>query len=154
MRRPLRRRRAEPGMLGDMTVAVIASLVGLLTVLIALAKDRPLDVVAPGDPAWDTLPSPDDITRVELPLAFPGYDPAHVDAHLEAVRRAYDDVLAVLSPELRERARFRAALRSGAEQAAQPGQALALPPLAPTQVDPDQEALRTVAALAHLEHRG
>ena len=139
-----------------MTVAVVASLVGLLAVVVALAKDRPLDALPPAGPAWDTLPSPDDVTRVTFPLAVPGYDPVHVEAHLDAVRRAYEDVLDVLPADVLERARFRSAMRAGREHvpvAQHPMGALAWPDVARAPVDSDQEALRTVAALSQLEQR-
>ena len=136
-----------------MIVAVVAGFVGLVAVVVALARDRPLDLPAPSGPDWEGLPAPDDVTRVGFPLAVPGYDPAHVEAHLDAVRRAYEDVLDVLPPQVLERARFRAALRTGHEHVPAAEAALAVPAMpSPTQ-ESDEEALRTVVALAHLADR-
>ena len=136
-----------------MFVAVVAGLVGLVAVVVALARDRPLDLPPPTGPDWDSLPAPDDVTRVSFPLTVPGYDPAHVEAHLDAVRRAYEDVLDVLPPQVLERARFRAALRAGREHVPAAEESLAVPAMPSLAEETDEEALRTVVALAQLADR-
>ena len=136
-----------------MTVAVVASLVGLVTVLVALARDRPLEAVEPAGPDWTSLPAPDEVTRVAFPLAFPGYDPAHVEAHLDAIRRAYEDVLEVVPTEVLERARFRFSVRGGHEHVPLGERSVVLPPPDALTAESDEEALRSLAVLAQLEQR-
>jgi DivIVA domain-containing protein len=97
-----------------MVVAIAASLVGLATVLFALYRDREV-LEGSETPAqdWDGLPVPADISRQSFPLAFRGYDTVAVEAHLDAVAIAYGELLAVVTPEQRDRARRNAARRAG-----------------------------------------
>lgn len=96
-----------------MVLASVVSLVGLAAVLVAVYADSTLAPPGPQVPDWDALPTPADVSRSEFPLAFPGYDPASVEVHLDLLRRAYADLYAVAPAEVRERARQRAAYRVG-----------------------------------------
>jgi DivIVA domain-containing protein len=96
-----------------MLVAAVACLLGLAVVLLVVYADGPLEPPAPREPDWELLPTPGDLARADFPLAFPGYDPASVETHLDLLRRAYTDLLAVAPPEVVQRARQRAAMRAG-----------------------------------------
>ena len=142
-----------------MPVAIVASLLGLVAVLVAYYRDPPLVDRRAQLPDWGVLPDPADLARVEFPVAFPGYDPATVEFHFDLVTRAYGDLLASATPEVIARARHRAAVRQGldpdqlppptraVDQASTTESALA----APTPEGVDAEALRAEAALADLD---
>ena len=140
-----------------MPVAVVASLLGLVVVLVAYYRDTSLAEVAPAEPDWDLLPAPSDAARSDFPLAFPGYDPATVELHLDRLAGAYADLLAVAPPEVVERARRRAALRLGVdlgEVAGGAGEGATGPDAPPSdagagasaEANADAEALRAEAA--------
>jgi hypothetical protein len=99
-----------------MVVPVIAVLVGLLAVLVALARDREAVAHAVPGPDWDPLPEPADLARVTFPRALPGYDPATVEVTFEALVAAYVDLYAAAPPEVRDRARRRATARAGVHE--------------------------------------
>ncbi|MGH8904821.1 MAG: hypothetical protein ACRDYA_24840 [Egibacteraceae bacterium] len=127
-----------------MLVAFIACLAGLVVVLVALARDEP-----PARQAPPTLPAS---ARLDFPLASPGYDPAAVEAYLEAVACALADLLSVAPPEIIERARCLGLL----EPAAKAGEESVQAPRhdAGPGIDPDtedEEALRAEAALVVIE---
>jgi hypothetical protein len=143
-----------------MPVAITASVLGLLVVLIAFYRDAPLEerrVVAPN---WGLLPDPAEVARTEFPLSFPGYDPATVEFHFDTLTRAYGDLLAVAPADVVAKARRRAALRGGIELTEEQPPAPGVWPAPPTSLTPlveesaDVEALRAEVALAELEHRG
>ena len=153
-----------------MPVAITASLIGLVVVLIAFYRDAPLTERRLDAPGWDLLPDPSEVARTEFPLAFPGYDPAAVEFHFDLLTRAYADLLAEAPPDVVAKARHRAAMRRGldvpdeqpvapsprpapaaAAAASPPAEATSLAPL-PGEGD-DLEALRAEAALADLEFR-
>jgi DivIVA domain-containing protein len=149
-----------------MLVGALAAVVGLAAVLFALYRDGEIETREVTKPDWDLLPTPADVARVEFPLSFPGYDPASVELHLDLLRRAYADLLAVCPPEVVNRARQRAADRAGVdiEDSEPPPTALTEDPDAePQPVDAfaespgagapgaDQEALRLEAAMSHVE---
>lgn len=96
-----------------MLIAVAVCLAGLAAVLFAVYRDEPLAPPGPALPDWDPLPSPAEVAHGQFPLAFPGYDPASVEVHFDLLRRAYDDLYAVASPEVLDRARRRALMRAG-----------------------------------------
>jgi hypothetical protein len=150
-----------------MVVAVIAGVIGLLTVLLACYRqDATLDPPRDPDPGWEPLPAPNDVARPTFPAAFPGYDPAAVDATVEALLVAYEELWAAAPPDVRERARRSAARRRGVEAPAPappPGEteppamrarAEGAPVLAPQQAEPGlghvPEARRAAAALGVL----
>lgn len=93
-----------------MLVPAVVCFVGLIAVLWAIWNEPP-----PPEPALVAdlagLPTPADVARAEFPLAVPGYDPAAVEVRLDAIARAWADLLAVTPPEVLERARQRIALR-------------------------------------------
>jgi DivIVA domain-containing protein len=143
-----------------MTLAVLAAVVGLVTVLVALYRDRTVLDEAPALVLdWDPLPSTTDIARTEFPLAVPGYEPAAVDVAMDTLAHAYADLLAEAPPDVRARAYRRAAVRLGEDPTALPAHLGAgLPPgdvASPVleQVDDPLEALRAAAALASLDRR-
>ncbi|MDQ3538239.1 MAG: hypothetical protein M3415_05530 [Actinomycetota bacterium] len=103
-----------------MGVAIIASLVGLIVVLLAYYRDTQLGDAGPPEPDWDLLPLPADVARADFPLAVPGYDPATVELHLDTLVLAYADLLAVAPPDVLERARWRVAVRRGLEPPGEP----------------------------------
>ena len=152
-----------------MPVAIAASVLGLLVVLVAYYRDAPIEERTREPKHWDLLPDPNDIARTEFPLAFPGYEPATVEFHFDLLTRAYADLLAVSPPEVIARARHRAALRRGIDlpldelPTASPAQPLASTPRTPPSSSiasapgegADVEALRAEAALADLDlHSG
>lgn len=98
-----------------MLVAVVVCLLGLGVVLTAVYRERPLPPPPAPSVDWEPLPTIAEVSRTDFPLAFPGYDPATVEAHLDALRRAYADLLAVAPPEVVHRARRRAAIRTGGD---------------------------------------
>jgi DivIVA domain-containing protein len=137
-----------------MVVASVACLVGLVVVLVALARDKPPAVPSRVRPALLAMPTPADVARADFPLAWPGYDPAAVDMHLEAVAKAWAELLAAAPPEVVDRAERLAALRASIpfrpdEQEKPRTYALQAPPSSLAGTDPDApgEALRTHAAL-------
>jgi hypothetical protein len=103
------------GILARMVVPVVAVLIGLLAVLVALSRDREAAAHAVTGPDWDPLPEPADLARVTFPRALPGYDPATVEVTFETLIGAYVDLYAAAPPDVRERARRRAAARTGVE---------------------------------------
>ena len=150
-----------------MPVAIIASLVGLVVVLIAFYRDAPLEERRLQAPSWDLLPDPAEVARTEFPLAFPGYDPATVEFHFDLLTRAYADLLAVATPDVVSKARHRAAMRRGIEvpnspppeapdaaPAARPARSPNRASVAPVVAETDFDALRAEAALAELDARG
>lgn len=153
---------APSGILPVMWFSAAALLLGLVTVLLAVYRDAALDAPRPAVPEWDLLPMPADVARIDFPLAIPGYDPASVETHLEVLRRAYEDVVAVAPPEVLARARRRAAERAGItladDPAAEPGDGR--PAWAPPVADQDPpeswpasdgDALRLEAALSQVD---
>ena len=140
-----------------MPVAIVASLLGLVAVLVAYYRDPPLPQRRRELPDWDVLPDPGDLARIEFPMAIPGYDPATVEFHFDLVIRAYGDLLACSSPEAVARARHRAAVRLGLEPDVLPhaptmavGEAPHTALIVPGE-SADAEALRAEAALADLD---
>jgi hypothetical protein len=137
-----------------MIVAVLAAIAGLVAVLIATHHPYAgLEPPAAPEPEWDPLPAPNDVARPDFPLAFPGYDPASVEAAIEALLVAYEELYAAAAPEARERAHRAAARRRGRGPPAPPERKepphAALPaaggsPMGPPDLD---EALRAAAAL-------
>ena len=149
-----------------MPVAIAASLIGLVVVLVAYYRDAPVAERSLDLSHWDLLPDPAEVARTEFPLAFPGYEPATVEFHFDLLTRAYADLLAVAPPEIVARARSRAAMRLGIElpegddtplpvSHAPPAavqERTALAPLTPEGAD--IEALRAEAALSDLDQAG
>lgn len=142
-----------------MTVVVLASLLGLAVVAVALLRDEPTVprgavVVAP---RWQGLPEPADLARVSFPFSIPGYDPATVDVHFEALVRAYETLWSAAPEDIRHRARLRAEARAGRVKApdetpAEEFSAEAVPP-PPDPGQTDAEALQAEAALSRLDER-
>jgi hypothetical protein len=144
-----------------MLFVIIVSVLGLLTVVVALhAQREPLPEPGPAPPDWDGVPTPSDLARVTFPLRVPGYDPATVDATFHQLAQAYGDLLAESDPATVARARRRTLRRMGVEadtagaagteggdpgrgeRAGPPGEAASVPA-----GDSDQAALRAAAAL-------
>jgi DivIVA domain-containing protein len=135
-----------------MIVASVACLVGLLVTLVALARDGPLAPRTRVPPALPVMPTAADITHVDFPMAWPGYDPAAVDLHLEAVAKAWSELMAATPREIVERAERLAALRASipfAKEEPEPPAPREAPPSTLAGTDPEApgEALRTHAAL-------
>lgn len=142
-----------------MTLAVLAAVTGLVTVLVALYRDRSEYSDAPAIVLeWDPLPSVADVNRLELPLAVPGYEPAAVDTAMDTLARAYADLLAEAPSDVRARAYRRAAVRLGVDPSELPPH-LGTTPLAgdpaprPGDVVDPLEPLRAAAALATIDRR-
>ena len=141
-----------------MPVAIVASLLGLVAVLVAYYRDPPLAERRVAAPDWDLLPSPGDLARIEFPVAVPGYDPATVEFHFDLLTRAYSDLLAVAPPEVIAKARHRAAVRLGLDPDQIPPPPTRTPEAAAGDSalvaqgeGADAEALRAEAALADLD---
>src|SRR5688500_2596780 len=141
-----------------MPLAIAASLIGLVVVLVAFYRDAPVEERGVQQPEWDLLPDPAEVARVEFPLAVPGYEPAAVELHFDLLTRAYADLLAAATPEVIARARHRAAVRRGIDPDTLPVTPAVEPPpaddtaLAPlTPEAEDVEALRAEAALSDLD---
>ena len=151
-----------------MPVAIAASVIGLIIVLVAFYRDAPIADQRVLQPDWDLLPDPSDVARTEFPLAFPGYEPATVEFHFDLLTRAYSDLLVSATPEVIARARHRAAVRRGVELPSEPDgpptpAPAPTPAVAPAQRSTlaplsgegaDAEALRAEAALADLDPGG
>lgn len=142
-----------------MPVVVLASLAGLAVVAVALLRDEPIvprGAVVAG-PRWQGLPEPADLARVSFPFSIPGYDPAAVDVHFEALVRAYETLWSAAPEDIRHRARLRAEARAGRldppdETPVEEFTAAAVPP-PPEQSETDAEALAAEAALSRLDAR-
>lgn len=148
-----------------MLVGALAAVVGLVAVLFALYRDGEIQAPQLAQPDWDLLPTPADVARIEFPLSFPGYDPPSVELHLDLLRQAYADLLAVCPPEVIARARQRAADRAGVvvdegeppptaltdEPDQEPAAEDALATGAGAGAGADEEALRLEAAMARVE---
>lgn len=142
-----------------MPVAILVTLLGAVTVVVALLRDEPMTPrgAAGARPSWRGLPDPADLARVSFPSALSGYDPASVDVHFESVLRAYEDLWAVATPEIRERARMRAEARDGRAveppvDGAQDGDfTAALVPEPPAMGETDADALAAEASLAAID---
>ncbi|MGH3440918.1 MAG: DivIVA domain-containing protein, partial [Nitriliruptorales bacterium] len=74
--------------MGAWIVVGFAALVGLAVTIVALFAPRGRPEPAPRRPLW-RLPHPREVLRPGFRRALHGYDPAEVDAHLEAVAIAY-----------------------------------------------------------------
>jgi DivIVA domain-containing protein len=139
-----------------MVLAFVLCGVALAAVLVAVYLDEPVADSGPSGPVWDLLPTPSEVARVEFPMSYPGYDPASVDLHLDAVARVYADLLALTPGEIQQRAARRVAERTGRPppQAAGPGTAATVTAAAAVnpavQAGDDGEALRAEAGLANL----
>ncbi|HVM20177.1 MAG TPA: hypothetical protein VM307_09475 [Egibacteraceae bacterium] len=104
-----------------MSVAIAASVIGLVVVLIAYYRDPPLTPPPTEPPAtWGPFPDPSEVSRAEFPLRFSGYDPATVELRFDALLRAYGDLLAVATPDVMQKAQRRAQLRATGEVATAP----------------------------------
>lgn len=139
-----------------MPVVVVTTLLGLAVVAIALLRDEPIVPrgAAAAAPRWRGLPEPADLARVSFPFSFPGYDPAAVDVHFEALVRAYETLWTAAPEDVRHRARLRADGRAErlapADEDADGFTAAPVPP-PPDQGETDADALSAEAALSRLD---
>lgn len=141
-----------------MVVALVAGVLGFCTVVVAWYREDAVLERAPAfDPGFGPLPAPNDVARPSFPIAFQGYDPAAVDATLDALLVAYEELYVAAGPETRDRARRGAARRRG-QAADAPTTAPATDPGADAQPIAAAgspavvEALRAAAALGAIEH--
>lgn len=92
--------------MGLWILAAVVAVLMLGVVVVALLHGRVDEAERPAVPEW-SLPSPRDLADPRFPLAWQGYDPDHVDAWVEGVRRAQEELWSVLGPsgvaELQER---------------------------------------------------
>lgn len=99
-----------------MTMWLIASalaVAGLILALYALfTQERSGRRRGPREPDW-LIPSPVEVRRARFPLAWRGYDPAHVDVYIDALAAAYEELYSTAGPTVAARARQRLALRLG-----------------------------------------
>lgn len=158
-----------------MIVAASLAVVALIVVLVALARDRAaVPLGEPHAPHFDGLPTPSDLARLELPTASTGYDPASVEATLDAVRMVYAELWRAAGPAGRYRAAHALARRQGAAPPSPPDSRsdgpivvpwrdeLGAPagPIPVSALEDDQDggeasqALRAVAGLAVLDPDG
>lgn len=91
-------------------VAGVLSVLGLLATLVALLAGDRAARRGPRPPDW-LLPSPLDVRAARFPLAWQGYDPAHVDLYLDALATAYEELYFAAGPVAIARARERLATR-------------------------------------------
>lgn len=91
-------------------LAGVMSALGLAATLVALYAGGRVQARGPRPPEW-LLPSPVDVRRARFPLALQGYDPAHVDAYLDALATAYEELYFAAGPLAVARARERLATR-------------------------------------------
>lgn len=113
-----------------MTMWLVASalaVTGLVVTLYALfTQGRSGPRRGPEEPDW-LVPSPVEVRRARFPLAWRGYDPAHVDVYIDALAAAYEELYSTAGPTVVARARERLALRLGhtsepaSEPASEPG---------------------------------
>lgn len=79
---------------------ILAAIVGglmLAVVVVALLASREDEQVRPVVPTW-SFPRPSELRDPGFPFAWQGYDPDHVDAWIEGVRRAQEELYAALGP--------------------------------------------------------
>ncbi|MDP9023036.1 MAG: DivIVA domain-containing protein [Actinomycetota bacterium] len=88
-------------------VAVGVAYVG---VVVALLTGGRASRRGPQPPDW-LVPTPVEVSRLRFPLAWRGYDPEHVDVHLDALAAAYEELYAAAGPSVVARARQRLAVR-------------------------------------------
>lgn len=93
-------------------IATALALAGLVVTLIALFAGGHGRARGPREPDW-LIPQPVEIRRARFPLAWRGYDPAHVDVYLDALAAAYEELYFTAGPSTVARAQERLALRLG-----------------------------------------
>ena len=84
-------------------VGSVAAAVGLIVVVIALFSDAPPSP-APRTSLAPGLPRPAELRRARFPLAWRGYDPRAVDAHLAEVAGRYEALYLAAGPSAIARA--------------------------------------------------
>lgn len=93
-------------------IVTVLALVGLVVTLFALFAGGHGRATGPREPDW-LIPQPVEVRRARFPLAWRGYDAAHVDVHLDALAAAYEELYFAAGPSVVARARERLALRLG-----------------------------------------
>lgn len=104
-------------------IASVLAVAGLVVTLYALyTQSRSGRRRGPQEPDW-LVPSPVEVRRARFPLAWRGYDPAHVDVYIDALAAAYEELYFSAGPAVAAKARERLALRLGHTTSAPPGPA-------------------------------
>lgn len=93
-------------------IVTVLALAGLVVTLFALFAGGHGRVAGPREPDW-LIPQPVEVRRARFPLAWRGYDAAHVDVYLDALAAAYEELYFAAGPSVVARARERLALRLG-----------------------------------------
>lgn len=91
-------------------VVGVAAVVGVCATTAALFAGGHLRRPRVAQPEW-TLPAPVDLRAARFPLAWRGYDPAHVDVYLDAVSAAYEALYVAARPAARSQAEERLVAR-------------------------------------------
>ncbi len=84
-------------------IGSIAGVAGLVVVVAALLADAPARP-APRASLGSGLPRPAEVARSSFPLAWRGYDPRVVDAHLREVATRYEALYLAAGPSVIARA--------------------------------------------------
>lgn len=93
-------------------IVTVLALAGLVVTLFALFAGGHGRVAEAREPDW-LVPQPVEVRRARFPLAWRGYDAAHVDVYLDALAAAYEELYFAAGPSVVARARERLALRLG-----------------------------------------
>lgn len=93
-------------------IVTVLALAGLVVTLFALFAGGHGRIAGPREPDW-LIPQPVEVRRARFPLAWRGYDAAHVDVYLDALAAAYEELYFAAGPSVVARARERLALRLG-----------------------------------------
>lgn len=76
-----------------------ACAVGFLATVLGLLGGGRVTRRGPRPPLW-LLPTPSEVGRVRFPLTLQGYDPEHVDVHLDALAAAYEALYLAAGPQI------------------------------------------------------
>ncbi len=104
----------------------VAVIVALGATIVALWDSDPVRRARPRRPEW-LLPSPAQIRHTRIPLTFQGYDPDVVDATLDAIAEAYEELYLAAGPTAIARAEHRLAVRRGLEEPVRPASERSVP---------------------------
>lgn len=91
-------------------VVGVACAVGFLATVLGLFGGGRVTLRGARPPVW-LMPTPSDVGRARFPLTLQGYDPEHVDMHLDAVAAAYEALYLAAGPQIVAQAEERLAAR-------------------------------------------
>lgn len=87
-------------------VVGVTCVVGLVVTMIALLSGERVRPFVPLEPIW-LMPTPTEARSTSFPLDWNGYHPTSVDAFINALATAYEELYHVAGPDLVSQARER-----------------------------------------------